>query len=172
MRPEPSGSRANTCQRTPAGQAAPREGRWLGVEFRHLARWRRSHGRVRFVAPPRAWVMCSPRSAARFAQLERAVGTQLVERSSGSPGATLTPAGEVLLSHVDEILARFEAAHVDLRALADGQGDTVRIGVLDGIGERRMPWILGPFGARLPTDSGDRRREPRGRAELRSARPR
>ncbi len=125
--------------------------RWLGVEFRHLAALGAvaREGSFRRAAESLGYVQSA--ISGQIAQLERAVGTQLLERSSGSGGATLTPAGEVLLSHVDEILARFEAARVDLRALADGTGDTVRISVLDGVGERWLPRILGAFGTRFPT---------------------
>ena len=120
------------------------------MEFRHLGALAAvaREGSFRRAAESLGYVQSA--ISGQIAQLERAVGTQLVERSSGSAGATLTPAGEVLLSHVDEILARFDAARVDLRALADGTNDTVRISVLDGVGERRLPSILGTFGVQFP----------------------
>jgi DNA-binding transcriptional LysR family regulator len=125
--------------------------RWLGVEFRHLGALAAvaREGSFRRAAESLGYVQSA--ISGQIAQLERAVGAQLVERSSGLPGATLTPAGEVLLSHVDEILARFEAARVDLRVLADATGDAVRMCVPDEIGARRLPGVLAAFGARFPT---------------------
>jgi len=127
--------------------------RWLGVEFRHLAALNAvaREGSFRRAAESLGYVQSA--ISGQIAQLERAVGTKLVERSSGSAGATLTPAGEVLLGHVGEILARFEAARVDLRSLAEGTGATVRVGVLEGVGERRLPPILAEFRKRFPDAS-------------------
>jgi DNA-binding transcriptional LysR family regulator len=85
----------------------------------------------------------------QIAHLEKIVGTQLVERSNGTAGTTLTLAGRVLLSHVDEILARFEAARMDVRALADSTEVSVRIGVADGVGAR-LPTVLRLFAERFP----------------------
>lgn len=119
--------------------------RWLGVEFRHLgalAAVART-GSFRRAAESLGYVQSA--ISGQIAQLEQAVGTQLVERSSGSAGATLTPAGQILLSHVEEILARFDAARVDLRSLAEGADSVVRISVLEGIGQRRLPPILAAF---------------------------
>jgi DNA-binding transcriptional LysR family regulator len=126
-----------------AGSGAGR--RWLGVEFRHLGALAAvaREGSFRRAAESLGYVQSAISS--QIAQLERAVGSQLVERSSGSAGATLTPAGRVLLGHVDEILARFDAARVDLRALADARGAVVRLAVLEGIGRRRLPPILRTF---------------------------
>jgi molybdate transport repressor ModE-like protein len=143
---EPAGSRSPPG---PAGGAANGR-RWLGVEFRHLGALAAvaREGSFRRAAESLGYVQSA--ISGQIAQLERAVGVQLVERSHGSGGATLTPAGEVLLSHVDEILARFEAARVDLRALANGSGEIVRVGVLDGIGQRRLPTILEMFEVEAP----------------------
>ena len=124
--------------------------RWLGVEFRHLGALAAvaREGSFRRAAESLGYVQSAISS--QIAQLERAVGTQLVERSSGSAGAALTPAGIVLLAHVDEILARFDAARVDLRTFAEGTEVLVRVAVLEGIGERRLPDILRAFAARFP----------------------
>jgi DNA-binding transcriptional LysR family regulator len=129
-------------------QAAGR--RWLGVEFRHLGALAAvaREGSFRRAAESLGYVQSA--ISGQIAHLERAVGTQLVERSSGSAGATLTAAGEVLLRHVEEILARFEAARVDVRAMAEGAETVVRIAVLDGIGPRRLPPILREFSGRFP----------------------
>jgi DNA-binding transcriptional LysR family regulator len=124
--------------------------RWLGVEFRHLGALAAvaREGSFRRAAERLGYVQSAISS--QVAQLERAVGTQLVMRSTGAPSATLTQAGRVLLGHVDEILARFEAARIDLNTLAEGTSAVVRIGVLDGIGQRRLPRLLAAFHATVP----------------------
>jgi DNA-binding transcriptional LysR family regulator len=121
------------------------------VEFRHLGALAAvaREGSFRRAAERLGYVQSA--ISGQIAQLERAVGTQLVERSSGSGGATLTPAGLTLLGHVDEILARFDAARIDLRSLVDGTGAVVRVGVVEGIGHARLPRILGEFCERFPT---------------------
>jgi DNA-binding transcriptional LysR family regulator len=124
--------------------------RWLGVEFRHLGALAAvaREGSFRRAAESLGYVQSA--ISGQIAQLERAVGTQLVERSSGSAGATLTPAGQVLLAHVDEILARFDAARIDLRAVADDSGEVVRVAAIEGVGQRRLAPILARFRAEFP----------------------
>jgi DNA-binding transcriptional LysR family regulator len=124
--------------------------RWLGVEFRHLGALAAvaREGSFRRAAESLGYVQSAISS--QIAHLERVIGTQLVERSSGTAGTTLTVAGRVLLGHVEEILARFEAAHIDVRALADGTDVEVRLGVIDGVGPRRLPGILRSFSERFP----------------------
>jgi DNA-binding transcriptional LysR family regulator len=134
------------------GEVASAAGRrWLGVEFRHLGALAAvaREGSFRRAAESLGYVQSA--ISGQIAHLERAVGTQLVERSSGSAGATLTPAGEVLLGHVEEILARFEAARVDVRAMAEGAQPLVRVAVADGVGARRLPPILREFAGQIPT---------------------
>jgi DNA-binding transcriptional LysR family regulator len=124
--------------------------RWLGVEFRHfgaLGAVART-GSFRRAAESLGYVQSA--ISGQIAQLERAVGTQLVERSSGSSGATLTPAGRVLLGHVEEILARFEAARVDVHRLAEGAESVVRLTVIDGVGSRRLPDVLRSYSGVFP----------------------
>lgn len=124
--------------------------RWLGVEFRHLSALAAvaRTGSFRRAADDLGYVQSA--ISAQIAQLERAVSAPLVERSSGSSGATLTPAGRTLLGHVEEILARFEAARVDLHSLADDAVVRVGIGAGAEIGQRRLPMIVARFHARCP----------------------
>jgi DNA-binding transcriptional LysR family regulator len=128
-------------------------GRWLGVGFRHLGALDAvaREGSFRRAAESLGYVQSA--ISGQIAHLERIVGTQLVERSSGTAGATPTAAGRVLLSHVDEILARFEAARVDVRALAEGTEVVVRVAVIDGVGVLRLPKILHAFSDRFPAAS-------------------
>ena len=62
----------------------------------------------------------------RIAALERAHGVVLFERSPR--GVRPTPAGRLLLRHVEQLLLAEEAAHADLVAAADLRRGLVRIG--------------------------------------------
>src|SRR5947209_1471617 len=68
--------------------------------FREVAR-RRS-----FTAAASALGYAQPSISNQIAQLEREVGTRLVERSTRR--LVLTPAGEVLAAHVEAVLVRLE----------------------------------------------------------------
>ena len=137
-------------QPDPEGTGGGDGRRWLGVEFRHLGALAAvaREGSFRRAAESLGYVQSAISS--QIAHLERVVGMQLVERSSGNAGTTLTEAGRLLLGHVEEILARFEAARIDLRALAGGADDPVRLGVIDGVGPRRLPAILRAFSEHFP----------------------
>jgi DNA-binding transcriptional LysR family regulator len=129
--------------------------RWLGIEFRHfsaLAAVARE-GSFRRAAEKLGYVQSAVSS--QIGQLEQAVGTQLIERSSGSPGAALTGAGVALLAHTDEILARLDAARIDLQALADGAVNDVRLAVSDGLAQPQLTKSLAAFNAEYP-ESGVR----------------
>src|SRR5579875_1542255 len=82
--------------------------------FREVAR------RESFTATAEALHMSQPSVSNQVAQLEREVGARLLDR--GTRRVRLTPAGEVLLGHVEAVLLR----------LADAQrevAETVRVGV-------------------------------------------
>ena len=132
------------------GEAGAR--RWLGVEFRHLGALAAvaREGSFRRAAESLGYVQSA--ISGQIAHLERVIGTQLVERSSGTAGATLTPEGRVLLGHVEEILARFEAARMDVGALADDTSEVVRVGVPESVAPARLAPVLREF-ANLSPDA-------------------
>lgn len=79
----------------------------------------------------------------QIAQLERLVGARLVERARGhAPPLALTEAGALLLEHGAQILAQLDAAHADLRALADGASQTIRLGVIQSVAATLLPAAL------------------------------
>ncbi len=84
----------------------------------------------------------------QIAQLEREVGAQLVERRS--TGAVLTPAGDVLLRHAEDILARVSQAEAELRAFVDGDGHTIRCGVFSSASQTLMPEAIAGLRELLP----------------------
>jgi len=130
---------------------------WLGVEIRHL---------VALAAVDRAR---SFRGAAdelgygqsaisqRIAQLERVVGCRLVQRSRGGHHVAVTPAGALLLEHVDSIVGRLKAARADVLAAVDGEQRAVRVGLPGALIGRLLPRLaarLNAAGQRLvPVDA-------------------
>ncbi|MFI6645047.1 LysR family transcriptional regulator [Streptomyces sp. NPDC050504] len=69
----------------------------------------------------------------QLAALEQETGHRLVER--GARGARLTAAGEILLTHANEVLAQLERAEAELAAYGDGVAGVVTVaGFATGIG--------------------------------------
>ncbi|MFB7449071.1 LysR family transcriptional regulator [Streptomyces sp. NPDC056194] len=69
----------------------------------------------------------------QLAALEQETGHRLVERSAR--GARLTPAGEILLSHANAVLAQLERAEAELAAYGSGDAGTVTVAAFaTGIG--------------------------------------
>ncbi|MFE2014432.1 LysR family transcriptional regulator [Streptomyces sp. NPDC059491] len=69
----------------------------------------------------------------QLAALEQETGHRLVERSAR--GARLTPAGEILLSHANAVLAQLELAESELAAYGSGEAGTVTVAAFaTGIG--------------------------------------
>jgi DNA-binding transcriptional LysR family regulator len=123
---------------------------WRSIEVRHLAAlvgvaheesFRRAADRLGYVQSA---------ISNQIAQLERAAGTRLVERASGSSTVRLTPAGHVLVGHADEIIARLEAARLDLGSIANRAANTVRVAGLEQFEPQRLACILSIFRERYP----------------------
>src|SRR3954447_7927024 len=70
--------------------------------------------------------LSQPSVSQQVAQLEREVGTRLLDRRPG--GLRLTPAGEVLLAHADAIAERFDLAATQLAEVATEQRTLLRVG--------------------------------------------
>ncbi|MFC9389097.1 LysR family transcriptional regulator [Streptomyces venezuelae] len=69
----------------------------------------------------------------QLAALEQETGHRLVDRSAR--GARLTPAGEILLSHANAVLAQLERAESELAAYSSGEAGTVTVAAFaTGIG--------------------------------------
>jgi DNA-binding transcriptional LysR family regulator len=137
---------------------APRSGevepetrtQWQSIEVRHLAALAvvARLGSFRRAAEELGYVQSAISS--QIAHLEQAVGTRLLERASGTPLVELTPAGQVLLRHTDEILARFENAYADISSLANRTAGVVRVAGLELLAPRQVAEILSLFRQRYP----------------------
>ncbi|MEU6949920.1 LysR family transcriptional regulator [Streptomyces sp. NPDC046316] len=78
----------------------------------------------------------------QLAALEQETGHRLVERNAR--GARLTPAGEILLSHANAVLAQLERAESELAAYGSGEAGTVTVAAFaTGIGLVVAPAISG-----------------------------
>jgi DNA-binding transcriptional LysR family regulator len=125
--------------------------RWRAIEVRHLAALAAvaHEGSFRRAAERLGYVQSA--ISGQIAHLERAAGTRLVERSSGSATVKLTPAGRVLLGHTDEIMARLQAAYTDISSLDSRKAVTVRVAGLERLAPRRLARVLRVFGERYPS---------------------
>ncbi|MCX5417406.1 LysR family transcriptional regulator [Streptomyces sp. NBC_00059] len=76
----------------------------------------------------------------QLAALEQETGHRLVER--GARGTRLTPAGEILLTHTNEVLAQLERAEAELADYSEGVAGTVTVAAFaTGIGLVLAPAI-------------------------------
>jgi DNA-binding transcriptional LysR family regulator len=86
----------------------------------------------------------------QIAALENAAGLRLLERPGGRKPVTPTDAGERLLRHARRASAAIRAAEADLRALAEGEAGTVRVGTFQSVGVRLLPGAMRRYVERWP----------------------
>jgi DNA-binding transcriptional LysR family regulator len=127
-----------------------RHDQWLGVELRHLAALQAVAREGTFGRAADRLGYTQSAVSQQIATLERLVGSRLLERPGGPRPVSLTEAGELLLRHADGILARLNAAHADLAALAEGTAGKLRVGAYQSVGARILPTLLRRFGDEWP----------------------
>jgi DNA-binding transcriptional LysR family regulator len=122
---------------------------WFGVELRHLAALSAvsREGSFRGAADSLGYVQSAV--SQRIVQLERLVGVRLVDRTRGSKEIRVTPQGELLVEHAEEILARLHAARADLASQTDRQ-KALRVGVFPSVAAGLLPGVLREVAARAP----------------------
>jgi molybdate transport repressor ModE-like protein len=123
---------------------------WPGVEFRHLAALAAVAREGSFADAAYELGYVQSAVSQQIADLERSVGTRLLERRRGAGDVTVTDAGRLLLQHVDPIYAELERARVELDEVQAGAAGTLRLGVWDCVAVRLMPLILRSLSARIP----------------------
>jgi DNA-binding transcriptional LysR family regulator len=124
---------------------------WLGVELRHLAALAAVEEERSFRGAAERLGYVQSAVSQQISQLERLVGTRLVERVRGhGPPVTLTAAGSLLLEHGNRILSQLDAAQADIRALADGGDHVLRVGVTHSVATKLLPLALIDLRARAP----------------------
>jgi DNA-binding transcriptional LysR family regulator len=142
--------RAARAGRAPAQSDADPQTRWQSIEVRHLAALAAvaSEGSFRRAAERLGYVQSA--ISGQISHLEHAVGARLLDRASGTPVVELTRAGEVLLRHTEEILARFETAYADVSSLGTRPAGAVRVAGLEQLAPRQVAEILSRFRCRQP----------------------
>jgi DNA-binding transcriptional LysR family regulator len=101
---------------------------WLAIQVRQLVALRTVAEAASFREAATSLGYVQSAISRQISQLERATGTRLVERRSG----TLTEAGEILLYHADAMLEQLEGTRAELTALAA----PLRVGVQAPLGDR------------------------------------
>lgn len=124
--------------------------RFLGVEIRHLAALEAVVATGSFAAAGRCLGYSQPAISQQIATLERAAGMTLLERPGGRRPVTPTDAGERLLRHARRAAAAMRAAESDLRALAEGEAGTLRVGTFQSVGVRILPRVMRLYVERRP----------------------
>jgi DNA-binding transcriptional LysR family regulator len=118
------------------------------MELLHLRVLREVARRGSISAAADALDYTQPAVSRQLAMLERQAGQPLVERTPR--GARLTSAGEALLRHAEEILARVDAANAEMEAIASMRGGRIRVSAFPSTVGSFVPSGLRAFGERHP----------------------
>jgi len=116
--------------------------RWLGIEIRHLAALQAVAETRSFVAAGAQLGYSQSAISLQIAALERAAGTQLLERPGGRRPVSLTPAGEQVMRHAHRIVDQLRATEADLAALASGHAGVVSLGTFTTASRHLLPVAL------------------------------
>jgi DNA-binding transcriptional LysR family regulator len=90
-----------------------------------------------------------PAVSQQIARLERELGTRLLARNAR--GVTLTPAGEVLLRHAENVLAQLREAEAEVQAVAGVERPRLRVGAFASAAASIMPPALAELRATHPS---------------------
>src|SRR5688500_3399226 len=96
------------------------------LDLKLLQSFREVAVRRSFSAAAEALSFTQPAVSQHIARLERALDAPLLVRESR--GVTLTPAGEALLHHTEEILGTVRRAEAEVRELSGAKRPVVRLG--------------------------------------------
>ena len=116
--------------------------------LRQLTYFREVARRLHFRRAAEALAIAQPALSRAIAQLEEDLGARLLNRTRR--GVELTPAGQMLLERSEPLLRGLAALPGDLRALAEGQVGTVRVGFTGLAMATVLPGILRAFHAAHP----------------------
>lgn len=97
----------------------------ITVELRHLRYFKAVADRLSFTAAARHLGIAQPPLSTQIRNLEREIGSPLFTRSRRA--VLLTPAGRSLLMAANEILARADAAVLEIQDEAAGRAGTLRV---------------------------------------------
>lgn len=131
-------------------KAISKHDRFFGLGFRHLAAFEAVADHRSFHAAARALGYSQSAVSQQIASLERVAGARLLDRPVGTRHVALTDAGERVLRHTRRAVAAIRAAEADLRALAEGEAGTVRVGTFQSASTRLVPRAMHDFIERRP----------------------
>lgn len=86
----------------------------------------------------------------QIARLEAVIGHSLFHRPGGPKPVELTPAAEVLLPRVEEIVGGMRRIEDDLERLGDGMMGRIGVGTFQSVSVRLLPAVIGALGAERP----------------------
>ncbi|CAN5893396.1 hydrogen peroxide-inducible genes activator [soil metagenome] len=86
----------------------------------------------------------------QIAALERAVGASLFDRPGGPRPVTLTPLGELLVTHARAILERVDAAATDIERFQAGAIGRIDIGTFQSVSTALLPSLIAKLRAEWP----------------------
>jgi molybdate transport repressor ModE-like protein len=112
---------------------------WMRLELRYLAALEAIEATGSFGGAAEQLGYTQSAISHQIAALERLVGQPLIERRGGRRPVGLTSAGELLLGHAGDVLARMRIAHMQLEAHAQGGARTIRVGTFQSVGVRILP---------------------------------
>ncbi|ALO08939.1 transcriptional regulator, LysR family [Streptomyces venezuelae] len=92
--------------------------------------------------------MAQPSLSQRIQRLERELGVRLLDR--GARGATLTPAGRLVLAETDHLLAAADRLAATVARVHSGAAGTLRAAVPPGLGATAVAALLTAFRAHSP----------------------
>jgi DNA-binding transcriptional LysR family regulator len=117
-------------------------------ELRHLVYFREVARQLHFRKAAETLAVAQPALSRALAQLEKALGVDLLNRTRRS--AELTPAGRILLEQLEPHLRGLAAIPREMQALGRGQSGRVRIAFTGLAMATVLPGILRKFTARFP----------------------
>jgi DNA-binding transcriptional LysR family regulator len=119
-----------------------------GIDTTRLRVFREVVERGSFTAAAAALNISQPAVSQHVAKLEQETGCPLLERSSRR--LRLTQAGEVYLSHIQNLLAGLDEAYRELAALAGADTGQLRVASFPSAAATVVPPVIGAFRRSMP----------------------
>lgn len=120
----------------------------IPFELRHLVYFREVGRRLHFRQAAEALAIAQPALSRAIAQLEDAVGAELLQRTRR--GVELTPAGRLLLERTEPLLRGIASLAAEVKAVASGQVGHIRVAFTGLAMSTVLPGILREFHQRHP----------------------
>jgi DNA-binding transcriptional LysR family regulator len=118
------------------------------MELRHLRYFQAVSEELSFSRAARRLRIAQPALSRAVQEMERELGTSLIERVSRSP--RLTPAGEVLLRETGVLLQRFDEALKRVSRTAKGEEGELRLGYIGPPTRSFLARLLKEYARRFP----------------------